>query len=485
MRTIQDFRLLSKRQIIKLALIEFMLFILSFGIGLLITTNESLLFSYDDKLFYGFFINLVSLAFIYGFLTTVCLTVVGLYKKVMNVYLQEQFLRCFAALLLLFFTLNNLSYWVEEFDAGKYVWASSITFSYLFLIISRTVFHIMTRNSSVTSNTVILGAGNKALQLKNDIEDSKIMHSVIVGYVYKPGERERLPRDRIIDISLGNKNSKNALLEYCKQKNIDTIVVAVDDRRNNFPSYELLECKHYGINILELMEFYEQELGQENLDLLDPSWVIYTNKLHCSKQYDMNKRGFDLLLGVMLLIMVAPVMFMAAIMIKLITGFSNKVFIKKEYIGLHGSIYNKYQFNCLTSHHRKSFIGFILEKTHINILPELFNIIRGDISFVGPQAIDKSIVELLIDDLWYYKQRYVARPGLFSWGYSQINYSEISDFKKLLSLAKQQLQYDLFYIKKRSILLDVLLLLHKITSLNLYNSNAKVDEIKKQVINVR
>lgn len=481
MRTIQDFRLLSKNQIIKLALIEFMLFIFAFGLGLLVTANESLLFSYDNKLFYSFFVNLLCLAFIYGFLTSVSMLVVGLYKKVMNIYLQEQFLRCFAAMLILFFVLNNLSYWVEDFDAGKYVWASSILFSYLFLIISRTVFHVMTKNSSLTSNTVILGVGNKALQLKNDIEDGKIMQSVIVGYIYKPGERERLPRDRIIDVSLGNKNNKNVLLEYCKQKNIDTIVVAVDDRRNNFPSYELLECKYHGINILEVMEFYEQELGQENLDLLDPSWIIYTNKLHHSKQYDMNKRGFDLFLAIILLVITAPIMFLAAMIIKLTTGFSNNIFDRKEYVGLHGVTYSKYQFNCLTANRTKSFIGYLLDTTKINLLPELINIIKGDVSFIGPQAIEKSIVDLLSNDLWYYKQRYTARPGLFSWGYSQINFSKISEFKEILYLAKQQLQYDLFYIKKRNLLLDILLLLHRTTTLNLFMSNSKIDEVSLRI----
>lgn len=463
---IQDYRCYTKHQIFKLAFTELVLFILAFGLGLLISSDDQYyLFHRHNYSGLEFLYKLLITAMSYSIIASVCMFILGLYKKHMNLYLQEQYLRVVMAMFLVFVILNNISYWMEAFDVGKGVWLTSIFLSYIAIVLSRTVLGVITKNSSVKEKVLILGSGNKALQLKNDIEDSIELKSIIVGYVYKPGERERLSRDRVLDISINNKKQENELLEYCLDNSIDTIVVAVDDRRNNFPLSELVDCKQNGVKIIEVMEYYEHELGKTQLSMLDPSWVLYSNKLHESIQYELNKRSIDVLLSIIILVVLSPLFLLISCVIKLTTGVTNKILITTENVGLYGRNYMHYKFNCYGKNGKLTVFGKVLEKTKVFLLPEILNVLKGDVSFVGPKPLSNSETQEMNSELWYFKHRNIVKPGLISWGYARknqnSNFSNHENQNKI-SYYKHLLEFDLFYIKKRTLLLDLLILLNKI-----------------------
>jgi lipopolysaccharide/colanic/teichoic acid biosynthesis glycosyltransferase len=484
MISIQDYRCYSGKQLFKLAVAELMLFVLAFILAV-VTSSNWLVFNYIGINHNGYLVNVLFITVGYSMIACLSLYLLGLYKNYMNLYLQEQFLRGFAAVVVLLFILNNISYWFPKVDIGRYVWLSSIIYSYLFFIISRTVFAVNTKNKAIKNRTIVLGTGNKALQLKNSLDAVNISeprysvekNSEIVGYVQKIGDRERIAREQILNISLNTslnnkanqktQSNTNAVLDYCLKNNINTIVVAVDDRRSNFPLAQLLECKQNGIAILELMEFYEQEFGLQKLDILDPSWVIYSNQSLQTKQQELNKMIIDFCLAMLGIIIMLPIFCLISILLKLNLGFKNKLFTKTNMIGKFNKIYQQYSFNVYNSNNQLCITGRLINEVYklfkldLKHLPALFNILKGNISFVGPAAITEQLSRELSSEIWYFKQRFALKPGIVSWGYGSNNFINI----------KQQLQYDLYYIKKRTCLLDFILLLSALLSRRSHGSH--------------
>jgi lipopolysaccharide/colanic/teichoic acid biosynthesis glycosyltransferase len=466
MVSIQDFRCYSVKQIIKISCTEFLLFLLAFILSYILG-------SYLGFIDTGYTGSTIFIAIYYAGSLNICLYILGLYNKYMNLYLPEQFLRIISAVIIQFIILSNISYWIEGFDIGKPIWLYSLGISYVFLMISRTMFAVMTKSNALKSKTVVLGASNKALQLKNNIDNKLNPQTKIVGYIHKPGERERLSRENIIDISINN-NNDNELLKYCLANNISTIVVAVDDRRSNFPLSHLLGCKQNGINVIELMDFYGHEFGKIELSILDPSWVIYSNNIHIDTQGELKKVIFDVVLATILLLVCSPLLLTVYILLKLNNGFKSRVISSEIKLGRFSKKYNHYQFNCYKNTDQLTFIGKIVTRLGVQLLPTLFNIIKGELSFIGPQPIDVDTDKELSKKFWYYKQRYASKPGLFAWGYDDINYSLLQDVDKV-NAAEQQLQFDLFYYKNQNLLLDTLILLNKLLKIGTIKQVTKVN----------
>lgn len=454
MVTIQDFRCYTIKQLLKILCVEFLLFLLAFILAYI----SSSYFWYIDA---GYSSSTIIVAVFYSLSLIMCLYLFGLYNNYMNLYLQEQFLRAIAAIIVQFIIISNISYWVSDFDIGKQTWLYALNISYIFLLISRTVFSVITKSDSLKRKTIVLGASNKALQLKNNIDSKLESQTKIVGYVYKPGEREKLPRDSIIDISVNNHND-NELLIYCLANAISTIVVAVDDRRNNFPLSHLLACKQHGINILELSEFYEQEFGRIELDILDPSWVIYSKDTSSARYSQLNKVIFDRILACILLLIVSPLFLLVYILLKLNQGVVSNVIHSEVKIGKFSHKFNSYSFNCYNKLNKFSFVGKLVSFLKLKSLPILFNIIKGDLGFIGPQAVDVDTDKKLTKKIWYYKHRYSIKPGLLALGYDNVDYKTFLNEAGLINIALHQLQFDLFYCKNRTLLLDTLILLSKV-----------------------
>ena len=253
-------------------------------------------------------------------------------------------------------------------------------------------------------------------------------------------------------------------------KKPDEIVVASDERRNNIPVDELFACKIRGIEITEILDFIERETGQIAVNLIYPSWVIYSNGFasvnHLRNTLDWI---FNASMAFVLFALAWPIMLLTAILIKLDEGITAPIFYFQERVGLDGEPFNIIKFRSMSLDAEKfgaqmaseddpriTKIGNVLRKYRIDELPQIYNVMRGDMGFVGPRPERPEFVQGLIKNIPYYNERHNVKPGLTGWAQLKYPYgaTEADSLEKL--------KYDLYYIKHRSFMLDLLILVRTV-----------------------
>ncbi|QOL26492.1 TIGR03013 family PEP-CTERM/XrtA system glycosyltransferase [Thalassotalea sp. LPB0316] len=263
---------------------------------------------------------------------------------------------------------------------------------------------------------------------------------------------------------------EDSLVSYALEHEIDEIVVANDERRNNLPVDELFACKIRGVEITEILDFIERETGQIAVNLIYPSWVIYSNGF-ASTNYLRNTLDwiFNASMAFFLFIFVWPIMLITAILIKLDEGMKAPIFYLQERVGLDGQAFNIIKFRSMRvdaekhgaqmaseNDDRTTKIGKFIRKYRIDELPQIYNVMRGDMGFVGPRPERPEFVQGLIKNIPYYNERHNVKPGLTGW--AQLKYPYGSTEEDSL----EKLKYDLYYIKHRSFLLDLLILIRTV-----------------------
>lgn len=263
---------------------------------------------------------------------------------------------------------------------------------------------------------------------------------------------------------------EDSFVSYALEHEIDEIVVANDERRNNLPVDELFACKIRGVEITEILDFIERETGQIAVNLIYPSWVIYSNGFS-STNYLRNTLDwiFNASMAFFLFIFVWPIMLITAILIKLDEGMKAPIFYLQERVGLDGQAFNIIKFRSMRvdaekhgaqmateNDDRTTKIGKFIRKYRIDELPQIYNVMRGDMGFVGPRPERPEFVQGLIKNIPYYNERHNVKPGLTGW--AQLKYPYGSTEEDSL----EKLKYDLYYIKHRSFLLDMLILIRTV-----------------------
>jgi len=266
--------------------------------------------------------------------------------------------------------------------------------------------------------------------------------------------------------------------EIIQSANLDQIVVALAERRKIFPLEILLECKLKGIKIYEATDFYEQLTGKIVVQGLRPSWLIFCPGFKKSKVNQVLKRILDVVMSALGLIGGAPLMLVVALLIKLESR--GPIIFRQERVGKGGKTFNLYKFRSMTTDAeartgptwatdrdpRVTRVGRVIRKFRIDELPQLVNILKGDMSFVGPRPERPYFVETLKKEIPYYTVRLTVNPGLTGW--AQVNFPYGSSKEDAL----EKLQYDLFYIKNLSLFLDLLIIL-KTLRVVLFGQGAK------------
>lgn len=314
-------------------------------------------------------------------------------------------------------------------------------------------------------NILVLGSGERAAIIEQRLRrgvDRQNFH--VHGFVIMTGDNEQ----GIINENLISLDS--SLVSYAIEHNIDEIVVANDERRNNLPVDELFACKIRGIEIIEILDFIERERGQIAVDLIYPSWIIYSNGF-ASANYLRNTLDwlFNALMAMVLFLITWPIMLITAMLIKLDEGLKAPVFYTQERVGLDGEPFNIIKFRSMRldaekngaqmaseNDDRITKIGNILRKYRIDELPQMYNVIKGEMGFVGPRPERPEFVQQLIKTIPYFNERHNVKPGLTGWAQLKYPYgaSEADSLEKL--------KYDLYYIKHRSFLLDLLILIRTV-----------------------
>jgi len=314
-------------------------------------------------------------------------------------------------------------------------------------------------------NVLVLGSGERASiiekRMRRDVDRQGFN---IHGFIIMNGDIEDGIRHET-KIRL-----EDSLVSYALEHEIDEIVVANDERRNNLPVDELFACKIRGVEITEILDFIERETGQIAVNLIYPSWVIYSNGFS-STNYLRNTLDwiFNASMAFFLFIFVWPIMLITAILIKLDEGMKAPIFYLQERVGLDGQAFNIIKFRSMRvdaekhgaqmateNDDRTTKIGKFIRKYRIDELPQIYNVMRGDMGFVGPRPERPEFVQGLIKNIPYYNERHNVKPGLTGW--AQLKYPYGSTEEDSL----EKLKYDLYYIKHRSFLLDMLILIRTV-----------------------
>jgi sugar transferase (PEP-CTERM system associated) len=312
---------------------------------------------------------------------------------------------------------------------------------------------------------LVLGAGVRASVIEKRMRRGVDRQNFSVhGYIIMGGDSdEGIKRETRISL-------EGSLVNYAIENNIDEIVVACDERRNNLPVDDLFACKIRGVEITEILDFIERESGLISVNLIYPSWVIYSNGF-ASVNYLRNTLDwiFNAAMALFLLLITWPVMLITVILMKLDEGMGAPVFYFQERVGLDGEPFNIIKFRSMRLDAEKfgaqmaseddpriTKIGNYLRKYRIDELPQVYNVLCGEMGFVGPRPERPQFVQELTKNVPYYNERHNVKPGLTGWAQLKYPYgaTEADSIEKL--------KYDLYYIKHRSFLLDLLILVRTV-----------------------
>ncbi len=324
------------------------------------------------------------------------------------------------------------------------------------IFITRVMYFAAIRGRVADRRILVVGAGTSADRIERFVRGHLDFNAEIVGYTPVANEGIAVPDHMVIPI-------EESLAATATKLGVTEIVVAVTERRG-FPTAPLLECRLRGFLVTNLLNFWERETRQVMLDLLDPSWLIYSDGFRLTGAVNaFLKRSFDIVVSLLILITASPLLIPAAIAIRLDSP--GEIFYKQERVGRNGRVFNIFKLRTMRNDAEKGGIpqwagsrdprvtrvGSFLRLTRIDEIPQIFNVFRGDMSFVGPRPERPFFVETLARDIPYYRERLRMRPGITGW--AQINYP----YGASIEDAKAKLSYDLYYIKNYSIFFDLLI----------------------------
>ena len=309
---------------------------------------------------------------------------------------------------------------------------------------------------------LVYGAGNNAARIMQLRRRADQRGFKVIGFVPARNEDRVIPSERLVlrDASVSS---------IAHQLEIDEIVVAMDDRRQQFPLKELLDCRLAGVEVVELASFLERETGKVYLDILIPSWMIFGTGFRRDVFRRYSERGFDLIASLALLVVTLPFMTLTALAIKLEEGISAPVFYGQPRVGYAGRVFRVLKFRSMRvdaekngarwaseNDERVTRVGRFIRKVRIDELPQLFNVFSGHMSFVGPRPERPEFVKSLNESIPYYEVRHAVKPGITGWAQLCYPYgaSELD--------ASEKLQYDLYYVKNHSLVFDILILLQTV-----------------------
>jgi sugar transferase (PEP-CTERM system associated) len=279
----------------------------------------------------------------------------------------------------------------------------------------------------------------------------------IIAFVPAPGDRYVIDDPRVL-------TSQVDLGDLAEREQIDEIVVAMDDKRQGFPMADFLRCKFAGVSVIEILGFLERESGKVDVERLNPSWLIFSEGFTRRSSRQIASRCLDLIGALLLLALAWPFIILVALAILIEDG--RPVLYRQNRVGLFGRPFELLKFRSMSKEaeasgaqwaqkgdKRVTNVGRIIRKIRFDELPQILNILRGDMSLVGPRPERPEFVEALARKIPYYHERHCVKPGLTGW--AQLQYPYGASEKDAL----EKLRYDLFYVKNQSLLLDIMILL--------------------------
>jgi sugar transferase (PEP-CTERM system associated) len=403
-------------------------------------------------------------AAIFAALTVIAMFSMGLYQPRLREGPNGVILRAAGAIALMTLGMTALFYFVPELHLWRGVFVYAAVLAFAASLATRVVFNRTVELDQFKRRVLVLGSGRKAANISNKMRRKSDRRGFrIHGFVRLPGEETQVQSGNVVSLDL-------PLSEYVRNQRVDKVVVAVDDRDGQFPQDELMQCRMQGVEVVDLLDFFESEASKVLTDEARPDWFIFSNGFRSHASNFGLRRLFDMVASFSLLALTWPVMLVTVLAIWLEDGVGAPVIFRQRRVGLNGRVFEVMKFRSMTvdaegdgkarwatpDDQRVTRVGKVIRKLRIDELPQIINVLKGDMAFVGPRPERPEFVRDLAEKIPHFDKRHCVKPGITGW--AQLNYPYGACEKD----AKAKLEFDLYYVKNQSLFLDLTILLQTV-----------------------
>ena len=404
--------------------------------------------------------SLLPRALVFGAVTLVSFLALGLYTVRQRARATGLGLRAVLAVLAATGVNAVLFYLLPALTLGRGILVLAAAISFVGSLLLRWLFSRLVGGQTFKKQVLVYGYGNRVNAFAKLRRASDRRGYNLVGFVCPPGESLNVAADELLVAAEG-------LRALCLKLEVEEVVVAMEDRRKNLPVRELMQCRLAGINVIDFVSFMERETGRIFLEALSPSWLIFGTGFRRDGLRLFTSRALDFVASAVLVAVTLPVMAITALAIWLEDGHKGGgVLYRQERVGLEGKTFELLKFRSMRANAevagqaqwaqqndpRVTRIGAFIRKCRIDELPQLLNVLRGDMGLVGPRPERPQFVTALEAKIPYYEQRHSVKPGIAGWAQLCYPYGASEED------AVQKLQYDLYYVKNNSLLFDLAIL---------------------------
>jgi sugar transferase (PEP-CTERM system associated) len=356
--------------------------------------------------------------------------------------------------------LALIFYFTPSMELGRGTSIYSCVITLILLLALRTMLHFVMGHPEIGEKLLIVGDGQYAIDIAQEVLKRRDAGYRIAGFVTDDFDNvnTQLPEAK----NLGKIDSLEDIVEAGK---IDRIVIGLRQRRGAFPTEALLRLSLASkVNIEECSSFYERVTGKVHLDMLRPSWLIFNGRSRNTRLKSFLREITHRCLGAAGLVLSLPIALLTIVLIKLES--KGEVFYRQERVGKNGHIFEVLKFRSMktdaeadgkpvwaaSDDDRTTRVGRVIRKIRVDEIPQFWNIIKGEMSFVGPRPERPHFVAQLAMEIPFYRHRHLVAPGLTGW--AQVKYP----YGASVEDAREKLQYDLYYIKNQSLMLDIIII---------------------------
>jgi len=401
-------------------------------------------------------------AVLFAIVMLITMTAFGMFTRKSQTGDMGYYIRFLASFATGSIAMTFIFYLLPDLFLGRGIMALAFMFAFVGTALSRLIFVRLVDMTTLKRRLLVLGTGTRAAQISHLFEQDEDLRRKfnLVGYLAltKTAHHPHVARDKLLEHN-GN------LLAIASRHRVDEIVVAIRDRRNGGLNIdELLECKLDGIEVTDISSFFERETGHVQLDSLNPSWMVFSDGFSRTSTKSTSKRIFDIIVSLLLLAVTLPITLLTALLILLESG--APIFYRQERMGECGHVFGVLKFRSMYQNaeqagkpqwakindDRVTQVGRVIRKLRIDELPQIINVLRGNMSFVGPRPERPYFVQQLATQIPFYLNRHTVKPGITGW--AQIRYP----YGSTVDDAMHKLQYDLYYAKNHSLFLDLIIL---------------------------
>ena len=355
-------------------------------------------------------------------------------------------------------------YVIPQAYVGRGVLSIALVLGFVAVTAFRAGFLRLVEVEAFKRRILVLGASERASQIHSRLRRRSDRRGfTVVGFLPCWGETIAMPAELLVTLD-------KPLREWAEQHEVDEIVVGVEDRRGSLLIEELLECRQLGILVTDLTTFFEREAGRVQLTLTHPSWLVYSGGFNATPVRRFSKRSFDLVASFWVFLFTWPLMLLVMLAIRIESGPGQPILYRQERVGARGRTFWLVKFRSMRTDAemdgvarwasaddgRVTRVGRLIRKVRLDELPQIWNVFKGEMSFIGPRPERPQFVADLGKKISYYNLRHCLKPGLAGWAQLRYPYGASEED------AAEKLKYDLYYVKNHNLLFDMLILIQTV-----------------------